>query len=147
MAEQIEKKAKPIHHHGKNIAYFRRSRRWSQDEFAEKIGISQNQVSKYERMETIDDKTLNDIAKALEIHVNYLKECDHDELAKKVINFINNDAEDVTINAHNTGENNIDHIETKIDTQINNPLDKVAELYERIIQLTERIKDLEHENK
>lgn len=90
-----------------------------QEELADKLGLSQQAISKIEQSEILKDEQLEAIAKALNIPVDAIK----------------NYSEDSTANFINTFYDN-----SGFNYQCNfNPLDKVIELYERVIQ-TEREK-------
>lgn len=90
-----------------------------QEDLAEKLGLSQQAISKIEQSEILKDEQLEKIAKALNIPVDAIK----------------NYSEDSTANFINTFYDN-----SGFNYQCNfNPLDKVIELYERVIQ-TEREK-------
>lgn len=90
-----------------------------QEELADKLGLSQQAISKIEQSEILKDEQLDAIAKALNIPVDAIK----------------NYSEDSTANFINTFYDN-----SGFNYQCNfNPLDKVIELYERVIQ-TEREK-------
>lgn len=90
-----------------------------QEELAEKLGLSQQAVSKIEQSEILKDEQLELIAKSLNVPVDAIKNYSEGSTA----NFINTFYD-------NSGFN----YQCKF-----NPFDKVIELYERVIQ-TEREK-------
>lgn len=85
-----------------------------QEDLADKLQISQQAISKIEQKEALDDDLLNNIAKALHIPVEAIK----------------NFREDVAANIINTF-----HDQSGFNYQCSfNPLDKVIELYERMLK-------------
>ncbi|MDR2954780.1 MAG: helix-turn-helix domain-containing protein [Prevotella sp.] len=123
-----ENKSNVCTHHGKNVAFWRNFKKWSQEVLSEKLGLSQVQVSRLEEKEVIEDDTLKKIAKALGITLAKLKECDHQhtiDYCMSTINYIFNVENGASV--ANLGD---------VKQTINNPLETVKELYERIIELT-----------
>jgi len=105
-------------HEGKNIKRIREILGIKQDALAIDLGLSQQAVSLLEQKETLDAPMLEQVAKALKVPVEAIKNFD-EELA---VNIISN-----TFNDHAVGyANNY--------TPTFNPLDKVVELYERLLQ-------------
>jgi transcriptional regulator with XRE-family HTH domain len=100
-------------HIGRNISRIRELRGMKQEALAAAIGVSQQSVSNIEGSEIVDEEVLGVSAEAIK---NY-----SDETVLNVINntFTSNDSS--TINAINIQPNF-------------NPLDKVVELYERLVQ-------------
>ena len=110
-------------HIGRKISRIRELKDMKQEALAEALGISQQTVSAIENSETISDEKLIEVAKALGVSVEALKNFS-DEAA---INYFNNfaDSSAGTFNNHCTF----------------NPLDKLMEsleenkkLYERLLQ-------------
>ena len=89
-----------------------------QETLAEELGISQQSVSTLEKSETLEDKKLEEIAKALGV----TKEGIENFSEESVLNIISNSFHD------QSALNAILHQPTF------NPLDKVVELYERLVQ-------------
>lgn len=116
---------------GENVRRWRSILSLTQEELAEKLNIAQPKVSNLEQQEVIDDEILEEISKAIGIPVKLLKECDHEDNMTKIINFFNSDSGTQTLieNQH----------------QINNPIEKISELYERIVELTAKNIRLEAE--
>jgi transcriptional regulator with XRE-family HTH domain len=102
-------------HIGRNISRIRELRGMKQEALAQAIGTNQQAISGIEGSETIDDTKLTKIAEALGVTVEAIKE--------NVFNYFNtfNDS----VSNSNFGHNNICNF---------NPLDKVVELYERLVQ-------------
>jgi transcriptional regulator with XRE-family HTH domain len=116
-------------HQGKNITRFRQMLGMKQDALASELGDDWNQmkVSRLEAKEEIEDRILNDVAKALKIPVEAIKNLD-DETA---INFIAN-----TFNDGSPG----------INYKCNfNPLDKYVEAIEKNEKLYEALLQSERE--
>jgi len=106
-------------HQGRNIKRLREMLGIKQESLAFDLGVSQATVSDYEQREALDEKLLEKVSQALKVPVEAIK----------------NISDEATIN----------YINTFNDTAINNghfspynctfnPLDKVVELYERMIK-------------
>jgi len=108
-------------HIGRNISRIRELRGMKQEALAEAIGISQQTVSGIEGSEEVDSKKLVEIAKALGVTVEAIENFSEES----VFNFFNNfyDNSSSQGNSFNQGMN-----------ATFNPLDKVVELYERLVQ-------------
>jgi transcriptional regulator with XRE-family HTH domain len=130
----MKEKGKPgtCTHHGKNVEHWRIYSKLTQAQLGELVGLTQNRISDLEKQETIDEGMLSKLAAALDISLPLLRECDHEgtlQFGKKAVNvFYVNSGGNVT--AH--GDVNHTHY----------PLEKVSELYERIIELTREIESL-----
>ena len=122
----MEKNNKNCKHHGQNIAFWRNFNKWTQAQFGEMVGLSQNQISELERKEEIDEETLIKMAHSLMVDVDQLKSCNHEgtiAACRSIINYI--------YNVQNGGSLvQGDHI-------INNPLDVVTQLHKEVIKLME----------
>ncbi|WP_264531861.1 helix-turn-helix domain-containing protein [Flavobacterium sp. N502540] len=107
-------------HIGRNISRIRELRGMKQEALAIAIGVSQQSVSNIEGSETVDEEKLAKIAEVLGVSTEAIKNYS-DETVLNVINntFTSNDSS--TLNAVNLQPNF-------------NPLDKVVELYERLVQ-------------
>jgi transcriptional regulator with XRE-family HTH domain len=112
--------AKPKHI-GRNISRIRELRGMKQEILAEAIGVSQQTISGIESSEELDAKKLAQIAKALGVTVEAIENFSEES----VFNFFNNfyDNSSSQGNSFNQGMN-----------ATFNPLDKVVELYERLVQ-------------
>ena len=106
-------------HIGRNISRIRELRGMKQEALAQAIGTNQQAISGIEGSEEIDDKKLVEIAKALGVSTEAIKSFSEEN----VFNYFNtfNDS----VSNSNFGHNNICNF---------NPLDKVVELYERLVQ-------------
>ena len=109
-------------HIGRNISRIRELRGMKQEELAAAIGISQQTISGIEGSEEVDSKKLVEIAKALGVTVEAIENFSEESVFNFFNNFYdssaNNGAQGNTTNNHCTF----------------NPLDKVVELYERLVQ-------------
>ncbi|WP_343615414.1 helix-turn-helix transcriptional regulator [Flavobacterium sp.] len=108
-------------HIGRKISRIRELRDMKQEALAYAMGTSQQTISAIENSETIDEDKLIEIAKALGVTVEAIKSFSEENM----INYFNtfNDSQG------NFGDGyNSNHQCTF------NPLDKVVELYERLVQ-------------
>jgi len=101
-------------HEGKNVKRIREILGIKQDVLANQLGLSQQAVSQLEQKETIDPKIMADVAKALKVPVEAIK----------------NFNEEAT---YNNIANNFNDNSYLINYQFN-PVEKVIELYERLIK-------------
>jgi len=107
-------------HHGQNIKRFRDILGVKQERIAIGLGISQQAMSKLEQKEQIDDDLLDKISKILNVPVEAIKNF-NDEAAINIV------------------ANNFNETSSLICHQIN-PIDRIIELYERLLQ-TEKEKN------
>ncbi|MFV5700151.1 helix-turn-helix domain-containing protein [Flavobacterium sp. ZT3R17] len=107
-------------HIGRNISRIRELRGMKQEALAIAIGISQQSVSNIEASETIDEEKLQAIAEVLGVSAEAIKNYSDET----VLNNIQNNYEGSVINSGPTVNHNCTF----------NPLDKVVELYERLVQ-------------
>ncbi|WP_337966880.1 helix-turn-helix transcriptional regulator [uncultured Flavobacterium sp.] len=119
-------------HIGRNISRIRELRGMKQEALAEAIGISQQSVSSIESSEEVETKRLVEIAKALGVTVEAIENFSEES----VFNFFNNfyDNSSSQGNSFNQGM-----------FATFNPLDKVVELYERLIQAEKELVQAEKE--
>jgi len=105
-------------HIGRKISRIRELRDMKQEALAQALGISQQTVSSIENSETIDEEKLTEIAKILGISVEGIKNFSEEAVLNIIGNTLN-DGSVINGNAYNCNFN---------------PLDKVVELYERLVQ-------------
>jgi len=105
-------------HIGRNISRIRELKDMKQEALAQAIGTNQQTISAIENSETVDEQKLVEIAKALGVSVEAIKNFSEEA----VFNIIGNTFQDH--GAITTGNYNCNF----------NPLDKVVELYERLVQ-------------
>lgn len=106
-------------HIGRNISRIRELRGMKQEALAIAIGTTQQTVSNIEGSEVVDDEKLQAIAEALGVSAEAIKNYS-DEV---VLNNIQNNYEGSLIHSGPTVNHNCTF----------NPLDKVVELYERLV--------------
>ena len=119
-------------HIGRKISRIRELRDMKQDALAQAMGTSQQTISLIENSETIDEDKLIEVAKALGVTPEAIKNFSEEG----VINYFNSFNEEV----HNShfGNNNFCTF---------NPLDKLIEAYEENKKLYERLLEAEKNNK
>ncbi|MFH6956526.1 helix-turn-helix domain-containing protein [Flavobacterium aquidurense] len=105
-------------HIGRKISRIRELRDMKQEALAQALGMSQQTISTIENSETVDEEKLIEIAKALGVTAEAIKSFSEENM----INYFNtfNDSQG---NFGNFGNNTCNF----------NPLDKVVELYERLV--------------
>lgn len=115
---------KPLHI-GQKIERIREFRGIKQEYLAKRLGISQQQVSKIEQQEEVEEELLKQIAEILGVSKEAIQNFDEDKITYIInhqYNIYNNEIKD---NATNTF--------------VFNPVEKIVELYERLI-ISEREK-------
>nr|WP_199000108.1 helix-turn-helix transcriptional regulator [Flavobacterium sp. ASV13] len=110
-------------HIGRNISRIREFKDMKQDALAYALGISQQTISAIENSETVDEQRLIEIANALGVSVEAIKNFSEEA----VFNYFNTFNDTVSNSSFGQGANN------NYDCTFN-PLDKVVELYERLVQ-------------
>jgi transcriptional regulator with XRE-family HTH domain len=105
-------------HIGRKISRIRELRGMKQEALAAELGISQQAVSKIEQSEEVEEAALDKIANALGVSVSVIKNFDDE----KAINLFNN------IYNNQFHENAVGFIYQQF-----NPIEKVIELYERLL--------------
>ncbi|MDR2954748.1 MAG: helix-turn-helix transcriptional regulator [Prevotella sp.] len=104
-------------HHGYSVKRLRDILGVKQEVLAERLNVTQQAVSKIEQKETLDDKTIDDIAKALNISPETIK------------NYSDTAAINIIVNALHDNSSVIQNYYPTINSG-----DKMAELYERMLQ-------------
>ncbi|EJG03110.1 helix-turn-helix domain-containing protein [Flavobacterium sp. F52] len=112
-------------HIGRKISRIRELRDMKQEALAQALGISQQAVSNIENSENVDDERLIDVAKALGVTVEAIKNFSEES----VFNYFNTFNDTNNTGAFNFGTNNCTF----------NPLDKLFEAYEENKKLYERL--------
>ena len=105
-------------HEGRNVKRIREILGIKQDALALELGLSQQAVSVLEQKEKIDDKILDDVAKVLKVPVEAIKNFNEEA----ALNIINNTFNDQAV------------LNGILYNPTFNPIDKVVELYERMIK-------------
>jgi len=120
-------------HLGRNISRIREMKGMKQETLAELLGISQQKMSVIENTADLEDKKLDDIAKALEVPTQAIKEYSDE----RMINFVNN-----------FYDNSLSNSQGATFSPSNctfNPLDKLVEAYDENKKLYERLLAAEKE--
>jgi len=125
--ETIQKK-----HLGRNICRIREMKGMKQETLAELLGISQQKMSVIENTEELDDAKLNEIANALEVPANAIKEYSDE----RMINYVNNFYDNSLSNSQGA---------FSASNCTFNPLDKLVEAYDENKKLYERLLQAEKE--
>lgn len=105
-------------HLGRKITKIRELRGMKQEALAQAMGVSQQTVSSLENTEEIDDHRLIAVAEALGVSLEGLKGFSEESVINLINNFHDNSQGSHFVNNNCTF----------------NPLDKVVELYERLVQ-------------
>ncbi|MES2266818.1 MAG: helix-turn-helix transcriptional regulator [Bacteroidota bacterium] len=111
---------------GQKVERIRMFRGFKQEYLASKLGVSQQTVSKIEQQEEIEEDLLRQIAEALGVTPEVIRNFDEDKITYVInhqYNIYNNEIKD-------NATNNF----------VFNPIEKIAELYERLLK-TEREKN------
>lgn len=106
---------------GQKVERIRTFRGFKQEYLASKLGVSQQTVSKIEQQEEIEDALLKQIAEALGVTPEVIRNFDDDKITYHINNVY--DVHDFEI------KDNGNFIAQQI-----NPIEKIAELYERLLQ-------------
>jgi transcriptional regulator with XRE-family HTH domain len=101
-------------HEGRNVKRIREILGIKQDTLANELGLSQQAISALEQKEKIDDKIMADVAKALGISADAIKNFDE----QATFNIISNTYHDNSASVHYTF----------------NPMEKIVELYEALLK-------------
>lgn len=122
--------AKP-NHIGRKISRIRELRDMKQEALAQALGTNQQAISIMENSETIEEEKLIEVAKALGVSVEAIK----------------NFSEESVINYFNNYYDNKGHILNSCSYLTFNPLDKLIEAYEENKKLYERLLEAEKNRK
>ncbi|TBX69618.1 XRE family transcriptional regulator [Flavobacterium silvisoli] len=113
----METTTKP-RHIGRNISRIRELREMKQEALAQAIGVSQQTISTIENSETVEDERLQQIAKALGVSAEAIKNFSEES----VINYFNSFYD-------NSGS------QGQFGPVYNfNPIEKIIELYDKLVQ-------------
>lgn len=108
-------------HIGRKISRIRELKDMKQEALAQALGTSQQTVSAIENSETIDDAKLAEVAKALGVSAEAIKNFTDENMISYFNNYYDN-----SVSTGINGMFNPSHCTF-------NPLDKVVELYERLV--------------
>jgi len=105
-------------HHGNNVRRLRQILNIKQDTIATELNISQQSWSLLEKKEIIEDETLEKISKVLGIPADVIKNFNEESAVNIIVStFIANDTSSPCVYQQN-----------------NNPIEKITELYERLLK-------------
>ncbi len=111
-------------HIGRKISRIRELRGMKQETLAQELGISQQAVSKLEQSEQVEDEKLEVVAKALGVSAEAIKNFNEEAVFNNISNTFHDHA-------------------SLINCQFN-PIEKIIELYERMLKLErEKVEMLE----
>jgi transcriptional regulator with XRE-family HTH domain len=108
-------------HIGRKISRIRELRDMKQEALAQALGTNQQAISAIENSETIDEQKLIEVAKALGVTAEAIKSFSEENMI-------------TYFNTFNDSPGNFGHFATGSTCNFN-PLDKVIELYERLVQV------------
>lgn len=115
--------------HGANLKRWREWRGIKQEVLADKIGVSQATLSGYEKKDELEPEVLEKITKALDIPTEAITELNEGAL----INIYSGTWQDNATAARS------------IQNQTFNPIDKIVELYERLLKAEQEKVAMLHE--
>ncbi|PRY09811.1 transcriptional regulator with XRE-family HTH domain [Pontibacter ummariensis] len=139
MFTATDEKPKRTQHLGRKVQRVREIIGMKQTALADVTGMSQQNISKLEQSESMPEETLEKLAKGLGVTADFIKSFDEE---KAVYNIQTN----MTFNdqAANNGHQNYQ----ATYNNNNNPLEKVAELFEKLLQSErEKVELLTNANK
>jgi transcriptional regulator with XRE-family HTH domain len=105
-------------HIGRKISRIRELRGMKQDALAAELGISQQAISKIEQSENVDEEILERIAKVLGVSPKAIEGFSEEAVINIISSTLNDNAGSINNNC----------------TLTFNPIEKVVELYERLLQ-------------
>lgn len=109
-------------HLGRKIERVRRLRGMNQTDLGRLLGITKQAVSKMEQLEKIEEERLKEIANALGVTEEGLKNFDDEKVLYNTVNFYEN----CGVNA--------DAISANMETVNNFPIDKAIEFFEKLLE-------------
>jgi len=116
-------------HEGRNVKRIREILGIKQDALAVELGLSQQAISQLEQKEAIDSKILEDVAKALKVPIEAIKNFDEQTAVNIVANTFKDNAVLYGYNYYPTF----------------NPIDKLVEVFEENKKLYEQLLQTERE--
>lgn len=127
-------------HHGHNIKRARMDKNIKQEALCTAVNLTQSAISKYEAMRVIDEKVLEKFANAIGVPVEDLKTMEEEApmmiFENNTNNIETNNGNEIGFEVNGSGDSIIN----------NNPIDKVTELFERLLkEKDERITMLEQQ--
>ncbi len=115
---------------GQKVERIRTFRGFKQEYLASKLGVSQQTVSKIEQQEEIEDDLLRQIAEALEVTPEAIKNFDEDRITYNIEKMYH-----IHDNEFNIHDNEMkDNASGSFNAQQFNSNEKIIELYERLLK-------------
>lgn len=124
-------------HHGHNLTNLRKEKGIKQEVMASKLNMSQQTISRYENMQVIEDKILQQYAEALGVPVETIKNMKEELPAI----FIENNTFENNANVSNIGNHDVEDN----STNTYNPIEKIIQLSDEKSQLYERLLKVEQD--
>src|SRR5690606_23603869 len=103
----------------------RKLRGWTQSDLGDRMGITKQAVSKLEQSKNISDEKLMEVAQALEVTFEGLRDFSEEKVLYNTNNFYENSGVTAT------------NIAANIET-VNNPLKETIEMFERQLEIVRR---------
>ena len=119
----------PRPHIGRKISRIRELRGMKQEALALELGITQQAVSKIEQSETVEEETLERVAKALGVPTKAIENFNEEVAIQVFANTITNNDQSSVLNYYPTF----------------NPIEKIIALYDEKMALMERLLEAEKE--
>jgi len=142
-------------HLGKNIKDIRRILGVSQIDLADKLRMDPTQLNRLERYADIDEEILERIAKELNVTPDFIRRYDNDAMLKSFFNSpysspavsdVEGNVEAEAVANDESNNKNAVNVNGENAQYVVNPLDKVTELYERLLaELKEKNEALQKE--
>lgn len=108
-------------HIGRKISRIRELRGMKQDALAANLGITQQAISKLEQSENVEDETLEKVAKVLGVSPEAIKNFSEEAIFNNINTFHDNSS--------------LNDYSSLLNYQCTfNPIDKIVELYERLLK-------------
>ena len=115
----------PSKHTGRNIGRMREMLGIKQDVVADKLGLSQQKISKIEQSETVDDDTLEKVAEALGVSSEAIKNFNEEAIFNIVANTITNNDQSAVVNYYPS----FNPIDKWLEA-----IDKIEKLYKELLK-------------
>ncbi|MCX2681903.1 helix-turn-helix transcriptional regulator [Galbibacter sp. EGI 63066] len=112
-------------HRGRKVERVRKLRGWTQSNLGDRLGTTKQAVSKLEQSENISDDKLKEVAKALGVTFEGLRDFSEEKVLYNTNNFYENSGVSAT------------NIAANIET-VNNPLKETIEMFERQLEIVRK---------
>lgn len=133
---------KPKPHHGRRVSRMRELLGIKQEVLAIKLGTTQQAISRLEQNETIDDERMDQIAKALGVTSDAIRNFDEEKMVMNIQNNYDTSKPEYSFNTYCTF-NPLDKMIETVD-KLQSAMEENKRLYEALLkEKEERIKLLE----